>query len=222
MDIVFALDSSFSIKDVNWRTMIRFVESKVRQFDVKSSKTRVGIVYFSNIAVQYISPSEAEGGDSNLIRDKLDNLKDIYQHNVSPDNNTQTDKALDAVINMLSNTRRVTKKVVILISDGATTGIESSSQIKPYFKRYVEGFQDMSVTLITIGVALQKLPFRYRKLAEEELRFISSEHKGTRLFYEIKNFADLLQKVHTLVTALKEKRCEGKEVDISMMFWAVV
>ena len=80
----------------------------------------------------------------------------------------------------------------------------------------------MGITVITVGVALQKLPLRYRKLAEEELRFISSVHKRKRLLYKIKNFADLLQQVHTLVTALREKRCESNEVEIFMIFWAVV
>ena len=117
--------------------MIRFVESKVRQFDVKPSKTRVGIVYFSNIAVQYISPSEAEGGDLNLIRNKLDKLKDVYQQTVSPDNNTRTDKALDGVISILSNTRRVPKMVQLLALKVRRKSSRISSDMSRVFKTWV-------------------------------------------------------------------------------------
>ena len=73
----------------------------------------------------------------NLIRNKLDKLKDVYQQTVSPDNNTRTDKALDGVISVLSNTRRVPKMVQLLALKVRRKSSRISSDMSRVFKTWV-------------------------------------------------------------------------------------
>ena len=177
--------------------MSKFVKLLVSKFNIKDTKTRVGIVVFSNNAVPYINLNDNQQQNNSTLMEKVNNLKNIYT-GITMDNNTRTGEGIQIAVDMFRSSRELTRKFMVVISDGATTGIGRKSEITPYFKKYLKELRKMQVSTISVGVGLWRLRGYDKKLAKKELKHIASRQGGTKMFYEIENFDRLLKSVKEL------------------------
>ncbi|CAI9741682.1 Hypothetical predicted protein [Octopus vulgaris] len=138
IDLVFLIDSSGSVQDLNFRKTKDFLKNIVRNLDIGPDKTRVAVIRFSTNP--HVSFSLSAHTTNSAVRKAIDDITYTGGH-------TYTDEALDlARTSVFTNTRKsVAAKVLVLVTDG-----HSESETKTVAA--AQKLKDDGVTIFTIGV----------------------------------------------------------------------
>ncbi|ESO91667.1 hypothetical protein LOTGIDRAFT_122049, partial [Lottia gigantea] len=140
IDIVFVIDSSGSIIDVDFQKTIEFMVQMVNGLPISSNKIRIGALQFNTFPyVQFYL---------NAFHDKSDLISAIRAIRRSS-GGTQTDTALlkadQELFNPARGMRDQSSKVLILVTDGASNNRQATIQAAEVVKSH-------GITLFAIGV----------------------------------------------------------------------
>ena len=128
LDVVFALDGSESLANKGFDGIKILVETMLDNYNISETETHVGIVEFSDKANVILPLNELF--EPNLIKDKVQRIIP------SGGKGTVTDEALrksaDVVFDVKSGGRPGASKVLIIVTDGTSSGKEPPKRaVKP-------------------------------------------------------------------------------------------
>lgn len=116
-DVIFVIDSSYDVKQDDYKAEKEFIKSLVRDLELSTNSSRAAFITY---------------GDRSSIASRFVGLKDLATFDVSVNNASyvggtrRIDRALQAVARLLEETRRDTPKLVILLTAGnQTSGVGS-------------------------------------------------------------------------------------------------
>lgn len=190
-DVVFVLDASASIWGPHFRKQLDFVHSLSQEFDISPSRTRVGLIAFSDSSEEVFSLGS--------FADKQSVLSAIHQ-TVQSRGGTRTDDALLRMRDMFSlEARSDIPKVAIVMTDG-----ESSSQEGT--KHEARMAHKAGITVFAIGIG--------RNVKESELQAIASRKSyvfTVDTFDALESIRDLLTLRACAVQSIPEAESVEKE-----------
>uniref|UniRef100_A0AAN0LKA6 Collagen alpha-6 like protein n=1 Tax=Dugesia japonica TaxID=6161 RepID=A0AAN0LKA6_DUGJA len=173
LDIMFALDSSSSLGETEWQYEVEFVERIVRDMDISEGFTRVGVVTFNTLA-------KKEFG----LEQYYDKYALISAVKKIPFDEGTTDigEALrECKWELMNSTRREAPKVIILVTDGVSTG-----SVSPEIESVIIKKQGIKIIVIGIGDSI----------SPSQLKSLSSS--GT--FYRVLDFKTIKDYDTTFIT----------------------
>ena len=180
-----------------WELEVDFAEKLIKKFDVSQKGTHMGVIYFGTYAFQQIDLNELDGSSSYLISEKMKDLKtrfvgDRYH------NKTRTDLALRMADEMFKQTPKTRKKpkTLVVVTDGI------SSYGMNYLLQPIKNLKGSHVTIMTVGVGLNRLSGIWRLEAEKELKYMASKDD---LYFQIGKF----EKLADAIKDLREYICSG-------------
>ena len=103
VDLVIVVDASGSIGKKNYKTMKEIVIKLIRHFSVRRSYARIGIVRYSSIADEIMSPQESQLSGFAALQVKINRMR-------YTGGGTSTGRALEMAYSMLMKSRRQLKK----------------------------------------------------------------------------------------------------------------
>lgn len=165
VDVVFLLDSSGSIKKF-YNKEKQFLKAVASQFNIGKNEARIGVVRFSTRATLSIKLKDFQSAD------RFNNAVDRIRFKAGW---TRTDRALKAAHAMFRTAhggRRGVKKVVILLTDGESTGPKPFGQARK--------LRQLGYTIVAIGIG--------KKIGFNELARITGNRKNV---FTVKSFAKL-------------------------------
>lgn len=116
-DVIFVIDSSYDIKQDDYKAEKEFIKSLVRDLKLLTNSSRAAFITY---------------GDRSSIASRFVGLKDLAAFDVSINNASyiggtrRIDRALQAVARLLEETRRDTPKLIVLLTAGKqTSGVGS-------------------------------------------------------------------------------------------------
>ncbi|CAI9722017.1 Hypothetical predicted protein [Octopus vulgaris] len=163
VDILFLLDSSSSIRDVNLKKQINVVSLMIRRFDVGPHKTQVGVSIYSH---QYIPIFKI--GQLRTKTEILYNMKKI----IFIGGGTKTGKALEKVRTEAFNMGRKRPdagKILFVFTDGQSSDYEKTREEAYLLKK-------SGVRIFVVSIGLNIDPVEIRDIASEPSKeFIHNE-----------------------------------------------
>lgn len=157
VDIGFLLDGSGSVGKDGFRHILNFVNLVVTAFRLSHNATQIGITEFSNRPVIQIQLNEYQ--NLSLLQDEISKITDSGGR-------TRTDVALRSMSREFftydKGSRPGVPKVVVLVTDGRSTGSEPLSDA-------VKGLRQMGAIIYSVGIG--------DEISEQELRDISRTRK---------------------------------------------
>ena len=181
-DVCFVVDDSGSIRDSdprNWGRLKNFMKLIVRRLIVGLTRTRVGVVMFSNDAFSYMKLSETSNEPA-VLR-SIDELP--YRGG-----NTNTSGGLYVMNHVIfqprNGDRPAVTNIAIVITDGESTWDKHLTE--PYAKEA----RDSGVKMITVGVT--------DKINMAELRKIASQPQS-RTILRVGDYNKLITALDNLV-----------------------
>ena len=128
LDLVFALDGSESLAKNGFEKIKKFVKAMIDEYKISETETHVGVVEFSN-KTKVVLPLNRLF-DAGLVKNEVQRIVP------SGGKGTVTDEALrksaEEVFAVKSGGRPGSSKVLIIVTDGKSTGKESTKQaVKP-------------------------------------------------------------------------------------------
>ena len=203
MDVVLLLDASGSIMKSNaWDQEIDFAESIRRQLSISSTGSHLGLIYYGYRPVTKIDLN-VQGKNAVLIDQALTDLRSNHDTSKNFTEYTNTHLALAEAHKMFSQVPagRKVKKTLVVVTDGL------NSYGKHYLIKPSQQLKDSGVTIITVGVAVDKLPItptnNFPQEAEEELQLMASRPS---LVFRAKTF-DKLKKA---IDDFRQHICPGE------------
>lgn len=169
-DLVFVLDESKSVGDINFQLQNQFVAKFVEGFDIGINKTQVAVITFSTgVVVEFYL---------NAFHDKIHLLESIKNINYSHSGLTMTNRALNAVRNDVlteaNGMRPDASPFVIVLTDGKSMSFGATL-------KEAKLLNDMNVTVFAIGIS--------NEVNEVELRRMASDPKDVII---VKDFGSLM------------------------------
>ena len=141
LDLVFALDGSQSIGEKGFKSIKDLVEAMVYNYNISESETHVGVIEFSSQANVIIPLNQLF--EKTLIIDQVQRITP------SGGKETFTDEALrksaDELFDVKSGGRPGASKVLIIITDGKSTGEEPP-------KRAVKPLKEKGVRVYVVNI----------------------------------------------------------------------
>jgi len=181
-DVCFVIDDSGSIREDdprNWRRLRDFMKVTVRRLMIGLTRTRIGIVLFSNGAFPYMKLYETQD-EPTLLR-RIDELP--YRGG-----NTNTSGGLYVMNHVIftpwNGDRPDVMNIAIVITDGQST--RDKNLTGPYAK----DARDSGVKMITIGIT--------DKINMTELKKVASE-PHSRTILRVGEYAKLFTALDSLV-----------------------
>ena len=173
-----------------WQLEVDFAEKLINKFDVSQKGTHIGVIYFGTYAFQQIDLNGLDGSSSNLIPDKMKDLKTRFVGDTYP-NKTCTHSALRMADEMFKQTPKTRKmpKTLIVVTDG------SSSYGMSYLRQPIENLKGSYVIIMTVGVGLNRLPEIWLLESEKKLKYMASKDD---LYFQIGNFDKLADAIKDL------------------------
>lgn len=113
-DLVFLLDRSGSVGAAGFEMQLGFVHSFLKYFEVTPNATRVAVVSFSDDAVVHANFLKEPGNKCQLVR--LTQGVQYLNHHA-----TNTGAGLQKAHEVFHNSRKHTRKVLVLVTDGLAT-----------------------------------------------------------------------------------------------------
>lgn len=186
VDLVFALDTSGSVKVDGFELIKSFTKAIVEDFDIGVADTHVGVISFSEYAEAQIRLTETF--DKKELFQMIDSLN-------YPGYRTATDDALRVAnaefFTINGGGRQNVPQVLILLNDGKCT--ICTEPVKDAAQR----LKDRGIEIFTIGVT--------DSIEEQEMKDIASHPVSTH-FFKVDQFEDL----KNIVNDLRTRACEGK------------
>lgn len=169
-DLVFVLDESGSVGDINFQLQNQFVAKLVEGFDIGINSTQVAVITFSSeVVVEFYL---------NAIHDKQQLLESIKHINYSHSGLTMTHRALNSVRNdvftVANGMRPDALHFVIVLTDGRS--MSSRATLKE-----AKLLDEMNITVFAIGIS--------KEVNEVELRGLASNPKDVII---VKDFDSLM------------------------------
>ncbi len=192
LDLVFALDGSESLAENGFDKIKYFVKAVVDNYTVSESETHVGIIEFSDKANVILQLNKLFEPTS---------IKDQVQRIIpSGGKETMTDEALrksaDEVFDVNSGGRPGASKVLIIVTDGKSTGKEPP-------KRAVKPVKEKGVRVYVVNIG--------KDTDQDELKDIVPTDEN---IYPVKNpdeVPDVASKlVENIRKDIKKRRFDGK------------
>ncbi|XP_028660616.2 LOW QUALITY PROTEIN: sushi, von Willebrand factor type A, EGF and pentraxin domain-containing protein 1 [Erpetoichthys calabaricus] len=142
LDLVFLVDESSSVGNVNFNNELKFVKKLLSDFPVLPSATRVAIVTFSSKnhvlpRVDYISSSHSHQHKCSLLNHEIPAIS--YKGG-----GTYTKGAFQQAAQILEKSNRNATKVIFLITDGYSNGGDP--------RPTATSLRDMGVEIFTFGI----------------------------------------------------------------------
>lgn len=178
-DIVFLMDGSDSISDVDFMRQKAFVANMVDNFEISPEAIHVGMVVFSTMIGDVIGLQPAKGKP--LLKILAKSLK-------QPKIGTNTAKGIQRVRKMMAEEgRQFAPKLAVVITDGRSTRPQETIREASLAK--AEG-----ITMIAIGVGTE--------IFQDELRQLASS--PTQAF-EVRDFS----KLGEIINTMRDLICQG-------------
>ncbi|XP_014768748.1 collagen alpha-4(VI) chain [Octopus bimaculoides] len=154
VDILFLLDSSSSIRDVNLKKQVNVVRLMIRRFDVGPDKTRVGVSIYSH---EYLPIFKI--GELKTSAEVLYNMKNV----IYIGGGTKTGKALEKVRTQSFNIdkkRPGVGKILVVFTDGQSSDYEKTRE-----EAYLLKKSGVKIFVVSIGPNID--PVEIRDIASE-------------------------------------------------------
>lgn len=178
-DIVFLMDGSDSISDVDFMRQKAFVANMIDNFEISPEAIHVGMIVFSTMIGDVIGLQPAKGKP--LLKILAKSLK-------QPKIGTNTAKGIQRVRKMMAEEgRQFAPKLAVVITDGRSTRPQETIREASLAK--AEG-----ITMIAIGVGTE--------IFQDELRQLASS--PTQAF-EVRDFSRLGEIINTM----RDLICQG-------------
>ena len=156
-----------------WDQEIDFAQSIRQQLSISSTGSHLGLIYYGYRPVPKIDLN-VEGQNAGLVDQALTDLRSNHDTSKSFTIDTNTHLALAEAHKMFSQvpSGRNVNKTLVVVTDGL------NSYGKHYLIKPSQQLKDSGVTIITVGVAVDKLPItvtnNFPQEAEEELQLMAS------------------------------------------------
>lgn len=174
-DLVFVLDESGSVGDINFQLQNQFVAKLVEGFDIGINNTQVAVITFANTVVTefYL----------NAFNDKIQLLESIKHINYSHPGITMTHKALRTVRNevftVANGMRPNALPFVIVVTDGR-------SMIPPVTIREAKLLHELNITVFVIGISSE--------VYIDELRAIATDPEDVIIVKDFRSLVSIQEK----------------------------
>ena len=148
VDLVLALDASYSVGPINWKKEVQFAKEFISNFHISKTGTHIGVIDFGTVANVRVDLNSIEGTQAGEISERLDKLKGHY-----PGGSTYTDLALTEGVKMFQNisASRNVSKLFIIVTDGQTTW-RNGKTLMQVLDQPLRDLQSLSVTTYTVGI----------------------------------------------------------------------
>ena len=207
------LDASYSIRD-NWAKEYDFAYQlyKTLKIDANTNpKSHLGLIYFASYPSTVLKLNSYQYQNAESFEKKLKELETRGRKRAlskQSGSTTGTARAIDEASKMfynLPNSRKSLQNVLVLITDGVSD--QGQGMDNPNLISTVNDLKEnWKVSIMTVGVRLNKLKAEEETGALEALNFIASKSDvrgGKRnLFYEYDNFKTLLKDVQKMALAI--------------------
>ena len=140
MDLLFLLDSSSSVSPAEFQSSLEFIVRIIRQYDIGTTGTQVGIVAFSSVASAEAPFAIRIGSivQKELLIQTVLSLQQLDQ------SGRRTDLALNLAREHLTSFRNDAPNIVILL----TTGISDNSQLTLQAAERLQVVSDTEVLIV--------------------------------------------------------------------------
>ena len=207
------LDASYSIR-CNWAKEYNFAYQlyKTLQIDANTNpKSHLGLIYFASYPYTVLNRNNYQYQDAGSFEKKLKELKTRGRERAiqkQGGSSTGTARAIDEASKMfynIPNTRKSLQNALVLVTDGVSD--RGQGMDNPNLISMVNDLKEnWKVSIMTVGVSLNKLKAGNKRKALKALNFIASKSdvrgRKRNLFYEYDNFETLLKDVQKMALAI--------------------
>merc|ERR1719359_783271 len=145
-DLILAIDSSGSIDDNQWSTLMTFTDKLIADFPIAEGGMGIANVQFGNTA------KKVGGGKFMTNKTKAEEIRQRIKHGATG-TMTRMDRAADAAMEMFADYgRRAVPNVLLVLSDGLPTGgyLPGTQADKAFKKARANGAQVLFVLVGTM------------------------------------------------------------------------
>lgn len=196
-DLVFILDGSWSVEDVNFEIVKRWLVNITESFNIGQKFTQVGVVQYSDDPVL-----EIPLGKYNSNKELIKAMESIEYMGGNTRTGTAIKFALDKLFGLSERGPKGISRIAVVLTDG-----KSQDEVL----KAAEAARKKGVILFAIGVGSQT--------EEAELKEIANKPFSTYVF-SVEDY----KAISKIIQVIRQKLCEGKQLLIKccLIFQAVL